>query len=342
MTKTDRNPGLKSRKTVFIHIGTHKTGTTSIQVEFTARREELRSKGVLYPVTGCPEVARFGHHVLPWSLIERSNMMPVFKGKTASFSTRQKTRVWKDLLIEIKDSDCETVVLSSEEFDVLTPGEIDAALRFLCDFTVVPVLFVRNTADLMESSFKTSITYSQDTRSIDVFCNNQRIRLDYAEVISNWTGGDPDRASLVLNFDDPVIRKDVVQAFVSHALDGVDFISRARMENESLPGHIIEIVRFMRGKGLNEERIQSWIAGMRRMSAGVKPLQTSLIGPELRTELDRAYRAEFYGLVTSGHLPEFDIDPALKRNAGHFVVHTIVDALLCLPETAVKAPSPGS
>lgn len=324
------------KKKILVHIGTHKTGTTSIQVEFAARRKELLSQGVLYPSSGCPEVSRFGHHMLPWSVIERPNMMPMFKGKTAHFSKIQQKEVWKTLLAEIQDSNCHTIVVSSEEFDALNRSEIRRALDYLEDFIVIPVLFVRNTADLMESSFRTSVVYSGDTRTIHEYCRNQRARLDYSEVISDWTALNQGQAGIVLNFDDPVVRRDVVQAFIENALVGLDFASRTRNENESVPTHLVEIARFMRNKGLNEERVQSWIAAMRKSNADEKPIPTTLIDLELRTELNQAYKAEFSNLVATHHMEPFDIHSTLERKRSVFVIRTIVDALLCLPETAPR------
>ena len=37
-------------KTLYIHIGTSKTGTTTIQTYCGINREQLKSKGVLFPI----------------------------------------------------------------------------------------------------------------------------------------------------------------------------------------------------------------------------------------------------------------------------------------------------
>ena len=58
-------------KRVFLHIGTHKTGTTAIQAFLMKNEQGLRQQGILFPVSGRPErdaSVGFGHHLLARSL----------------------------------------------------------------------------------------------------------------------------------------------------------------------------------------------------------------------------------------------------------------------------------
>lgn len=54
--------------TIYIHIGMHKTGTTSIQ-KFLHTNFSGQNKEFYYPNTGIYE---YGHHNIPWSLKEGS------------------------------------------------------------------------------------------------------------------------------------------------------------------------------------------------------------------------------------------------------------------------------
>ena len=59
-------------KTVYLHIGTHRTGSTSIQRFLANVEEALAKRGVIYPKTGRPDTDwsnRYGHHLLHWSLV---------------------------------------------------------------------------------------------------------------------------------------------------------------------------------------------------------------------------------------------------------------------------------
>jgi hypothetical protein len=95
-----------------LHIGTHKTGTTSVQAALSSRRHALARRGYLYPVTSIPE-STFGHHNLAWQVAGD----PRFSDETGTL---------EDLLGEIRGS-TQHVVLSSEDFEsVATQPDIFA------------------------------------------------------------------------------------------------------------------------------------------------------------------------------------------------------------------------
>lgn len=55
-------------RTCFVHIGTHKTGTTSLQVALNRHCTELDGQYYLYPRTGRPTMAPDGHHNIAWEI----------------------------------------------------------------------------------------------------------------------------------------------------------------------------------------------------------------------------------------------------------------------------------
>jgi hypothetical protein len=90
-------------RTTYIHIGTHKTGTTSIQWALNRHREALERRGFLYPRAGVP-AEHDGHHNIGWELYGGA----AFRAEHGSTD---------DLLEEIRASERD-VVLSSELFGV--------------------------------------------------------------------------------------------------------------------------------------------------------------------------------------------------------------------------------
>jgi hypothetical protein len=52
----------------FIHIGTHKTGTKSLQHTLDAQQRRLFELGFLYPLSGRPAIAAQGHHNIAWEI----------------------------------------------------------------------------------------------------------------------------------------------------------------------------------------------------------------------------------------------------------------------------------
>jgi len=57
-------------RTLFIHIGPHKTGATTIQHGLGLNEKILRRKGVLIPKSGRPFPKNGGVHNLAWQLVE--------------------------------------------------------------------------------------------------------------------------------------------------------------------------------------------------------------------------------------------------------------------------------
>jgi hypothetical protein len=106
------------RRTCFVHIGTHKTATSSLQAFLTLNEAALLSAGVLVPQTGRPEHLfghrNIGHHNIAWEL----NGDPRFEPEAGTL---------RDLASEISEVDPDRVVLSSEDFEYLhaKPAALD-------------------------------------------------------------------------------------------------------------------------------------------------------------------------------------------------------------------------
>jgi hypothetical protein len=101
---------MPNERTLYLHVGTHKTGTTSLQAFVTLNEAALASKGIFVPVAGRP-IRRFGssnvgHHNVAWEL----NDIPMFDPVDGTFA---------QLLAEIERSSAPTVLLSSEDFEWL-------------------------------------------------------------------------------------------------------------------------------------------------------------------------------------------------------------------------------
>lgn len=86
----------------FLHIGTHKTGTTAIQAQLQQQRDLLIQRGFLYPKTGIPDRLS-GHHNIAWQL-------------SGDRRFRTELGTVDDLLSEIDQTDRD-IILSSEDFE---------------------------------------------------------------------------------------------------------------------------------------------------------------------------------------------------------------------------------
>jgi hypothetical protein len=94
-------------KTIYIHIGTFKTGTTSIQRFLKDNRELLETRGLYIPSTQL-----LAHHPLPLSLIKKYSR---WRGGWRDFQGGPD-EIWSRMLDEISQTDCQKVLISSESF----------------------------------------------------------------------------------------------------------------------------------------------------------------------------------------------------------------------------------
>lgn len=136
-------------KTVYLHIGTHKTGTTAIQALLSSNEKILKKKGVLYPrscrLTNNPDLTAdeaYAHHRLPLAILDGDETCP---GR---------------LCREITSSPCHTAIVSSEVFmerfkkDKLGFTALQALLE---NFRVKIIIYLRPQDTLYESIYNQQI-----------------------------------------------------------------------------------------------------------------------------------------------------------------------------------------
>jgi hypothetical protein len=134
---------IKVSKSIYIHIGTHKTGSTSIQVFLRQHAEELKNSNIIVPVAGTKSNLS-GHHNIAWELRNDVRFNP-------------SNGTLKDLLTEIRfREDCK-VVISSEDFEYLSqyPKELKNFDRTLehAGFKVKYLVFFRDIESYSESLY---------------------------------------------------------------------------------------------------------------------------------------------------------------------------------------------
>lgn len=129
------------KKTVYIHIGPHKTGTTTIQQGLALNKISLSRQRVLAPRTGRPYPGNAGNHNLSWEL--RIPNSRVYNPKHGT---------WKDLLDEIKENRrVRKIILTSEDFCLLDEGAIQKIREYLSDYQVKVIIYLRRQDEAHQS-----------------------------------------------------------------------------------------------------------------------------------------------------------------------------------------------
>lgn len=132
----------------YIHIGTHKTGTSALQ-EMLARHDvALQDKGFLYPRAGRP-APYAGHHNIAWEVTGDHRFQP-------------QHGTIGELVREI-DAEPHDVILSSEDFE----GAVDRSNKFSefvrllqsRGFSVILVVYLKNPVEYLPSIYVELITH---------------------------------------------------------------------------------------------------------------------------------------------------------------------------------------
>jgi len=167
--------------TVYIHIGPHKTGTTSIQSFFSKNYDALISQGVLYPLAGRlhDQATSNAHHPLAVSIIDDA------KGEIQKFIF--------DLECEIKTHQPHKLLFSTEVLarEWLTKDVFEVIQNLLPNSRRVWITVLRKQDELLLSHYQegvkiNSVKSPRDGKSKGKFVSSKQIwQLETAEILDH-------------------------------------------------------------------------------------------------------------------------------------------------------------
>jgi hypothetical protein len=145
------------KRVCYIHIGPHKTGTTSIQSFLKENRAKLLKHGYFVPET---RNIHGGHHALVRQLCGLA--VPQHQRETAA-----------EFASAIKDTPCEAIIISSEILDSLLLNQ-DCARQFFSlmdELNLEPkiVFFPRNQSQLLNSRYTEVVKVFQRSEPFETF-----------------------------------------------------------------------------------------------------------------------------------------------------------------------------
>lgn len=244
---------------LILHIGLHKTGSTSLQLALA------RTSGpFLYPKTGrdTKAVHAFGQHLLAPALKEG-----------------ERSPLWRDLLGEIEGAGL--VILSSELFHLLDDAEVEALKHYIPHAEVV--MYLRRQDRFFQSIYGMNVLYTGEIRELSDY--TLEADLDYNRVYRRWaryfhvTAVPFERQSLVGG--------DIVADFSQRI--GLPLVPQPRA-NRSYPRTVVELARQLTlegGKDLDRHNLLL-IAGFVYADGALK---NDLLSPEEA----RAFYARYVG-----------------------------------------------
>lgn len=177
------------KRTFFLHIGTEKTGTTSIQGFLSKNRAKLEEQGILYPRSP----GNHNHTALTVYALRKAKQSSI-RRSSGVFGPEEVTK-FRDRFLdaldkEIRDSSAPVVIFSNEHLSsrLLRKAEV-ARVKKLCDNyadEMKIVVYLRNQVDFLVSSFGTGIK-SGSTRAFPFPLRDRRLRtMNYFVLLDRW------------------------------------------------------------------------------------------------------------------------------------------------------------
>ncbi len=239
-------------KTVFLHIGTHKTGSTSLQFFLDRAAPALRKQGVLYPQAGRSERLPFAHHALAWDILKTEEA--------------PRKDVWRAVKEEIAAWTGDEVVLSCEDFSLCNDAQTTEVVGKLEGFRVEVVVYVRKPIDYALSAYKQYLM-SLGHRSLEEHLRDFAERCDYLSLVRRWETR-PGVDAVHVRLFDKARRAAGVEADFAKVI-GADFKPLAPFVGAPVNvSHADEVLRTIRAVNRTARNVEKY-AKSRRIVAGI-------------------------------------------------------------------------
>ena len=169
-------------KTVYLHIGLPKTGSSTIQHAFYQRRDRLSEVGIRYLQTGALEFNDFGHHILLMGAMGERGLR-IDEGK----SIEAALTLWESALLEIESCSEGHVLVSSELFslDLDTTEAFEFVRDKLASFEVKIVIVLRDVVDFVNSVYAQRVRDGYDD-DLHQYIVNIWPSLNWKKLIDRW------------------------------------------------------------------------------------------------------------------------------------------------------------
>ena len=241
-----------------LHIGTHKTGTTTIQKFLRANENELKSEGLYYPnfdLIG--KNKRYAHHEIAHALADKSK----------NLSQKQA----KEFIKSVSEVDCKAAIISAEPFyrhEVNCSSDpwkrkeryIQRVSKAFPEDTEIVVVF-REQYEFAKSLFQENVKVNRYSKGFSEFLNDFTIYFDYYKNYKLWSKYF--NKVKIMSFSDlasnKMLEKNFIRGLGCNSLSGLINIDR---ENESLNDDLIEFKRIINGLPFSINRLRILTANL--------------------------------------------------------------------------------
>lgn len=225
---------MQSNKKVILHIGRHKSGTSSLQKFLCENSQALHDCGYYYPKSLRSSIA---HHPLAYYYSHKNKQLLGEK----DFDEIKK--FWNEI-------EKHNVIISSEAFQHADPNLM---IEDFAKYDLKIVVYLRDQASYLLSAYSQSIKSQKMTMTLDEFEKNLFKSANYFDFLQKWRNAFPN-AELIINIFDKeyLIDKDIRKDFlIKTGLCGMNdfesFFFPENDQNPSIGGNLLEFKRILNG-----------------------------------------------------------------------------------------------
>lgn len=294
-------------KTLYLHIGRPKTGSTAIQEFLNINKEPLHKMGYFIPNTGL----YYGSHgPFAWLLYKEladsyDNIYWTYCREWA-VESEMPDSLWYDLQREIELDNSENIILTTEELGILDAStkEAQGLLRkHLSGFDVKVIIYIRRQDAFLESVYNQAVK-GKELRFEGTFHDYLRYvgpplsdDLDHALICDRWADSFGFRNIDVHPFEKQQFNSNLYSDFLSAIrIEMTDcFVVPNKEANVSLSREGLEILRYVNKQRLSQEKRQKVLSILSNMDNNRNIRMFSLISPSERQNiLDKYKRGNEY------------------------------------------------
>lgn len=303
---------------IIIHIGWHKTGTTSVQQFLLKNRLRLiEENNIYYPEEGLLHCA---HHNIAW-ILQGKKMTPwgevlPIKGGAEGYLV--------NVIENAKLNNCNTIIFSSEEFCIFRLQEIQALYKALHQHinTVKIIAYIRRQDLIVESAYNMEIKWWGVRASLgfDQYIKNKEGYPDYYATLLNWGNTFGFKSLIIRPFEKKLFYQNDVRIDFCSQL-GVDYSNlelEKELSNESLGPNSLEFLRILNSLAISKEMHELIVSKLLEYDKKNQSPNCVLFEPEQRVNFmnpsnDSNKKLEKFGLNVNSFMLNFENIP--KSNA---------------------------
>lgn len=270
--------------TIFLHIGTNKTGTTAVQHFFHQQRGALKEYGVLYPATACNGIA---HYALGIALGFGHN-----KKSNINMQEAELQSLKEELKTEIEQTAARYVLFSAENFFGI-PSSIQPVQSFFADYDVRVVIYLRRHDSWWESAYNQAVKMTKKPHwdpGLESYIRYWRKKNpnygNYRALVDQWADAFGKENIIVRPYEPQQNQPNIVSDFLSaigmpSLIQQLDFLPERK--NESLPFFTLSLIDIYKRANVAPEIRSNLIK--HAMSVSEDSAQTSISSPTFRRRL---------------------------------------------------------